>query len=63
VEAEWDETSFAIGATRALFEVSNALAYQLSRDGTRILFLEDADSGGSAPLTLISNWQAPKQAR
>jgi dipeptidyl aminopeptidase/acylaminoacyl peptidase len=63
VEAEWDETSFAIGATRALFEVSNALAYQLSRDGTRILVLEDADSGGSAPLTLISNWQAPKQAR
>jgi Tol biopolymer transport system component len=56
VEAEWDETSFAIGATTALFESPNRVSYQVAPDGDRLLVLEDADDGSVEPLTLIMGW-------
>jgi hypothetical protein len=56
VEAQWDETSFAVGATTALFESPNRAAYQVAADGDRFLVLEDADDGSVQPLTVIMGW-------
>ena len=61
VEVEWHDKTVAIGAARNIFEVPNAISYQIAAAGKRVLLLEDADTGSAAPLTLITNWNAGLQ--
>ncbi len=63
VEARWDESSFAIGETTALFESNTENWYQVAPDGERFLILEDADEGGITPLTLVSGWDEELKSR
>jgi Tol biopolymer transport system component len=63
VEAKWDESSFAIGGTSALFESNTEIWYRVAPDGERFLILEDADEGGIAPLTLVNGWDVELKSR
>ena len=63
VEARWDESSFAIGRSTALFESVTEISYRVAPDGERLLLLEDADEGSLSPLTLVTGWVADLESR
>ena len=54
------ETSFEAGPPQPLFDakmVRNQYTFDVTADGQRFLVVTLARDGGSAPITLIQNWQ------
>jgi Tol biopolymer transport system component len=50
------DSTFVIGESKLVFDVSSATAYDITPDGKRVLLLIDADQHKLTPLTLLTNW-------
>jgi hypothetical protein len=52
------DSTFFVGESRRLFDASSAVNYNVSRDGKRILLLNNVDEHKMSPLTILTNWPA-----